>query len=647
MKKIILVLFLLLVPVFVSASIDKSLYFGMVGDSQVKELQQFLISKGFLIGNATGNYYTLTFNAVKKYQGSKNIKTTGSVGPLTRQAINAESSVATAPDVNIQAANVSFKGTFDLAQSKDYAGQSVMAPQTKFKLGDFTLTNNSNEPINLKKIEADLLVGSDMYISNVYVSHLYVVCGSKQSEILNGISYKNYWATDYQLPVGQTTNLSLYGDVNSYIPINSVLVANILVSGTSALTNTELNTNSNVLLSGQNITFGTGSLVANIDGSTPAQRIVAIGKKVVAGKFQFKANNDSYNVSELKFTVLDKNAAFAIINANLYDQDAKVLISKNPAQVSFDGRGYVLDFNINLPIDINQYKTVTLTYNLNPEINSTVTNINIAPTLVYVKALNGAGVTIDGSSSSYRKVTVNNIDLPPDGLSANNLYLFRSFPTFTSVPQVSSIAANNSNANLYTFSIGADPAGDISIKQLTFLITINDPNKGTPHLNNFSFLKENSDYTNSVSIGNIINNNYISLANSGVGIGMTNKIVVTFIQDEKIPAGKTQTYSLKAITNNFISTSVGADSISTSMPSDGTYTNGGNYLSTVSRGVYYSLSGAQKDFSLSNNYNLLWSDKSESFPNSHSDLNGEYTKDWYNGFNVLNFPLSGQSITSK
>jgi len=88
MKKILLIS-LLFVPVFASASIDINLKYGATG-SEVIELQEFLVDKGFLVSNATGNFFSLTNSAVVKYQGSVGLPTTGFVGPMTREKINAE-----------------------------------------------------------------------------------------------------------------------------------------------------------------------------------------------------------------------------------------------------------------------------------------------------------------------------------------------------------------------------------------------------------------------------------------------------------------------------------------------------------------------------------------------------------------------------
>jgi hypothetical protein len=73
--------------------IEKNLYYGLQNDSQVKCLQEFLKSQGAGIypeGLITGNFFSLTKQAVIRFQASKGIIQTGHVGPLTRTAINVE-----------------------------------------------------------------------------------------------------------------------------------------------------------------------------------------------------------------------------------------------------------------------------------------------------------------------------------------------------------------------------------------------------------------------------------------------------------------------------------------------------------------------------------------------------------------------------
>ncbi len=74
-------------------SFGNDLYYGMKNSQEVSCLQQFLKSKGSDIypeGLVTGNFLSLTFTAVQRYQANKGIIQTGYFGPLTRTAANAE-----------------------------------------------------------------------------------------------------------------------------------------------------------------------------------------------------------------------------------------------------------------------------------------------------------------------------------------------------------------------------------------------------------------------------------------------------------------------------------------------------------------------------------------------------------------------------
>lgn len=91
MKKIISIVTLLtLGATTVSyASIDKNLKYGQ-RDKEVTELQEFLIDKGLLKTTPSTYFGLLTFKAVKAYQTSIGVSSTGFVGVLTREKINKE-----------------------------------------------------------------------------------------------------------------------------------------------------------------------------------------------------------------------------------------------------------------------------------------------------------------------------------------------------------------------------------------------------------------------------------------------------------------------------------------------------------------------------------------------------------------------------
>lgn len=89
MKKLIVVLSLLFIPLIARASFDGNLYYGLQNNNGVKELQEFLTGERVYSGPVTGNFFSLTLKAVKDFQKKEGITpVSGFFGPLTRQKAN-------------------------------------------------------------------------------------------------------------------------------------------------------------------------------------------------------------------------------------------------------------------------------------------------------------------------------------------------------------------------------------------------------------------------------------------------------------------------------------------------------------------------------------------------------------------------------
>ncbi len=96
MKKISILLSALflfaLMPAYSSAQVARfEVSMGMGRNNpkpEVMRLQQFLFDKGYLKVAPTGNYLSLTTEAVRAFQRSQGIEATGFFGPLTMAALN-------------------------------------------------------------------------------------------------------------------------------------------------------------------------------------------------------------------------------------------------------------------------------------------------------------------------------------------------------------------------------------------------------------------------------------------------------------------------------------------------------------------------------------------------------------------------------
>ena len=75
----------------VCARFQNDLYYGLMNNSEVKCLQRMLFEKETGIypsGLVTGNYLSLTQEAVRQYQQKYGLPATGYFGPLTRALAN-------------------------------------------------------------------------------------------------------------------------------------------------------------------------------------------------------------------------------------------------------------------------------------------------------------------------------------------------------------------------------------------------------------------------------------------------------------------------------------------------------------------------------------------------------------------------------
>lgn len=118
MVKKFLVLLLILLPLTASAQFSRDLYFGMRNNVDVVRLQEFLRGQGFFTyPGSTGNYFTVTLDAVRKFQKAHGISPIGGYfGPQSRAAANRllarapVSVVSGSSTANSPAAPSSYKG---------------------------------------------------------------------------------------------------------------------------------------------------------------------------------------------------------------------------------------------------------------------------------------------------------------------------------------------------------------------------------------------------------------------------------------------------------------------------------------------------------------------------------------------------------
>lgn len=128
MKRIIICL--LATTAFISttySAIDQNLKYGVKNDS-VFELQEYLISKGLLNSSPSGFFGSLTLKAVKEYQTSKGLPSTGYVGALTRAEINKDLEAEILPSIEAEVLETGTTTPVVTTQTNPVVTQSAPQP---------------------------------------------------------------------------------------------------------------------------------------------------------------------------------------------------------------------------------------------------------------------------------------------------------------------------------------------------------------------------------------------------------------------------------------------------------------------------------------------------------------------------------------
>lgn len=174
MKKLIVAVALLALPFNAFASFDTNLKYSAKG-SAVTELQEFLVDKGFLNTAPTGNFYSLTLAAVKKFQTANNLPSTGYFGPMSRTVANsilaADTSASdseevtevgsVAPPVNTSPMDSLNQKIVDL--TAQVAAQKALQEQTNNSLR--TIVNNTTPAPVQEAVVAPVVDKSEILVS--------------------------------------------------------------------------------------------------------------------------------------------------------------------------------------------------------------------------------------------------------------------------------------------------------------------------------------------------------------------------------------------------------------------------------------------------------------------------------------------------
>ena len=474
-------------------------------------------------------------------------------------------------------------GSLTLAKTSSYGDQTVVAPQTNYKLGSYVLTGNSSEAVNLNTFTVGVNIANNMTTAKIRNMYVKYTVGSTSSTVTpkTTVSGTNSYTVNTSIAKNANMTIEVYGDIDTVSSPASASTT-LLVTGITADSSQTVYSNSNVAVAGQRIATGAGSLATAVDASSPVTAVV-VGSTASrdAATFKFTATNEKFTLTELTATTTATGAT-VITSAMLYD--GTTLLGTTPVS------GQTMTFTgLSAVIDANTSKVFKVVYQLGTiGTGAGTSGSNVQTTMTGYKANNSSGV---------EKTQANELTTFADRMG-NSIYVYKAIPTVTNVALGSATLYAGSNS-IAKFSITAD-TNAVNWKKIEFYVAPD----GVTSVSNFKLY----DDTNTEVPG--------SFSSTTVTVAGDNAFTAT--NEQAVGGGSSKTYTLKADI-----TGVGdGDSISTRIKQDyNTFATPTTYTLATSTGASF-----------------VWSDVSAV---GHDTTTG----DWNGDYLIKFLPTDSQGLT--
>ncbi len=420
--------------------------------SDVVALQTWLVANGFDIpaisaGTAKGYFGSQTQAAVKKYQTSKGLPSTGFVGPLTRGALNGTASVASAPAsavcpagftcVPVAGAPVTtatpgsitttgVAGTLAVSLQGSPSGASLDKGETEDVVRYKLQAAASDEQVTSVSLDFDtrlwLMAGSVTIKddSGAVVAQKTGLSASDFTELTVGTSYRLYVPVNYVIPRAQ----SRYFTVSvTMLPISDRSAATVTISqfqvravdGTGVSDTQTCNSSS----CGSTRTFSytgsnTGSIISTLNANSPLKRLVQISNStktegVVLAKYDLKSQNRDATLRTLKVYVKTDGTSVNTLFSRFQIQAGSQTYTASETNVSSPNTtasSTVTFTDLMIPLQKDVYTTVTVLADVAQPSSNGALDGKMASTTIVANTGNVAA-----EDSTFNTVTVNSVSL--------------------------------------------------------------------------------------------------------------------------------------------------------------------------------------------------------------------------------------------
>jgi hypothetical protein len=332
-----------------------------------------------------------------------------------------------------------------MVKASTYGNQTTAVPQTQsYKVAAYTLAGNSSEDVNVDTISVDFAAVTGATFTSADLTDVILkIDGSAVGTPKATVSATgNSYSVSFVLPKNGSKTIEIWANIGSTITASHSVQATTTLSGVGASSSVTSTTGG---IAAQIITAGAGTITATADASRPVAAIVDDAGTKTAAAFKFEAATDTFNITDLVFTIADVST---VSKVRLYD-GTTLVAEKDPATtVNFNGLAW------NVPANTSK----VLRVDLDIGVVATGAGSSGASTLVTLTsgiATNGAGTSAAITESD------------PAG---NAMYVYKAIPTVTNLGLPSTLLTTGSPV-VSKFSIGTNGTGTVGWKKLIFTVT--------------------------------------------------------------------------------------------------------------------------------------------------------------------------------
>lgn len=486
----------------------------------------------------------------------------------------------TAAVLNVSAAGIA------VSKYSGYGNQTVVSGTNNVRLGSFVIGAGSSEGVSVSSVTVAFTYNA---LNSATVTNMYLkdnATGATLGAVKNVPGTSNIYSIspNISLAVNGSKLIDLYGNIKSSSEVGS-WIANIDADGSGIVTG---NAVSAAAVNIQTMTISGSGTLTVVGGSMPDSAIVLAGSTGNSmAEYQFSAANEGFTVSELKLKV-SNNFATSTSAVTLTYNDRNGVLQTSPAGMFITGA------------EANATATFTGLTMYVPANGDTTLKVYVSLTSIASGAVSGANSAVTLEKNEGFKATgdsgTGDLTAADADIAGNSFYVRKSKPTFAKLD-----AGNDPlNGALYKFSVIADNAGSIEIKQLGFTVSttacdvtdlyLYDPNTSTTLTSGTKPITAIHGAAVAVLVGSEANNTVLT-------IGSTAK-----------------TYELRGAVTNWGQTS---DGMTVAFKQD---------TEAVANNGAYNLGADGTDAGTVLKYNI-WSDRS-----GNAGVHTTATTDWTNGY---------------